>query len=91
MIKTIYAYTCISSTLVISYIPYLWYLIVGLFSKEKQQNTLDKYTALWGRACVGFTRSNIEVIGKEKLPEGNVLYVSNHQSNYDIPLLLGQG
>lgn len=89
MIKTIYAYTCIGSTLVISYIPYLWYLILGLFSKEKQKTTLHKYTALWGRTCVAFSRSKVEVIGKEKLPEGNVLYVGNHQSYYDIPLLLG--
>ena len=89
MIKTIYAYACISLTLVFSYIPYLWYLILGLFSKAKQEKTLHNYTALWGRTCVGFTGSNIEVIGKEKLPEGNVLYVGNHQSYYDIPLLLG--
>ena len=89
MIKKIYAYTCIILTLAISYIPYLWYMILGLFNKDRQYHFLHRSTALWGRICVGFTKSNIEVIGAEKLPDGNVLYVGNHQSYYDIPLLLG--
>lgn len=89
MIKTIFAYTQLICVMIIAYIPYLWYLILGVFSKEKQNNFLHRYTAIWGRVCVNLSHSTVQVIGKEKLPEGNVLYVSNHQGYYDIPLLLG--
>lgn len=87
--KTALAYLQLALIMLISYIPYLWYLILGLFNKEKQLNFVHKVTATWGRVCVNLSHSNVEVIGEEKLPEGNVLYVGNHQGYYDIPLLLG--
>lgn len=89
MIKTALSYLMLSIVMLLAYIPYLWYLIVGLFNRDKQTAYLHRVTAFWGRLCVNLSRSSVEVIGKEKLPEGNVLYVSNHQGYYDIPLLLG--
>ncbi len=89
MIKTIYAYACLTIIMLVAYLPYLWYIILGFFNKDKQTHFLHKVTAVWGRACVKLSRSTIEVIGTDKLPKGNVLYVGNHQGYYDIPLLLG--
>ena len=89
MIKTYYAYTRVALYLIASGPMYLWYLILGLFSKDKQYHFLHRTTARWGRQMVRLSKSTVTVTGTEKLPEGNVLYVGNHQSYYDIPVLLG--
>lgn len=89
MFKTFTAYARLAVVMLLSYLPYLWYLLLGFISKDRQYHFLHKSTALWGRICVGLSRSKVEVTGAEKLPEGNVLYVGNHQGYYDIPLLLG--
>ncbi len=89
MIRTYFFYMVLGLYLTFSLFNYLWYLILGLFNKDAQYHFLHKATARWGRLMVALSGSKINVIGEEKLPEGNVLYVGNHQSNYDIPLLLG--
>jgi 1-acyl-sn-glycerol-3-phosphate acyltransferase len=89
MIRTYYAYTIFTLYLLISGFAYLWYLFLGVVNKKAQYDYLHRCTATWGRAMVKLSSSNIELIGADKLPEGNVLYVCNHQSYYDIPLLLG--
>lgn len=44
----------------------------------------------WARSLVKFAGVSVAVSGEEKIPvEGSVLFVSNHQGNFDIPLLLG--
>lgn len=66
------------------------YLIIGILGKkEKQKEYLNKITKNWARHMVKLTGSNVELIGEENIPEGNVLFVSNHQGNFDIPLFLG--
>ncbi|MFT9497777.1 lysophospholipid acyltransferase family protein [Anaerosolibacter sp.] len=44
----------------------------------------------WAKSLVNFTGAQIQVTGEENIPkEGSVLFVSNHQGNFDIPILLG--
>ncbi|AHF07061.1 lysophospholipid acyltransferase family protein [Desulfitobacterium metallireducens] len=44
----------------------------------------------WARSLVKFAGVTVTVTGQVKVPtEGAVLFVSNHQGNFDIPLLLG--
>lgn len=43
----------------------------------------------WARFVVGLTGAKIEVSGQENIPAGPVVFVGNHQSNFDIPILLG--
>ncbi len=65
-----------------------WYL--GKMGQSgKQTEMLHKTTTKWARNMVRFTGSTVEVIGLENIPERNVLFVSNHQGNFDIPLLMG--
>ena len=89
MFKTYYAYAMFALYQIFSFFAYLWYQVLGLFSKDRQKKFLHLTVSTWGRAMVGLSGSNVTVEGKEKLPEGNVLYVGNHQGYYDIPLLLG--
>lgn len=44
----------------------------------------------WARSAIGFNGSMIKVTGVENIPkEGGVLFISNHQSNFDIPIFIG--
>lgn len=41
-----------------------------------------------GNGLVKRSGSDINIVGAEKIPDGPVLFVSNHQSNFDIPLMM---
>lgn len=57
--------------------------------KEKDELTY-KTARNWGRDLMRLSGSKIKVTGEENVPkDGAVLFVSNHQSNLDIPILLG--
>lgn len=60
---------------------------------KKGQNIDDmvyKKVVHWARSMVKLTGSQVQVIGEENIPEeGPIVFVANHQSNFDIPLLLG--
>lgn len=44
----------------------------------------------FGRGMLGSSKSTIEISGLENIPKDEaILFVSNHQSNFDIPILLG--
>lgn len=68
----------------------LYYKNLGKKGKTKEQKEfLYKVTSRWAKDLVTLTGSKVEVIGLENVPEQNVLYVSNHQGNFDIPVLMG--
>ncbi len=44
----------------------------------------------WARYVVSLSGGTVEVVGEENVPaEGSVVFVGNHQGNFDIPILLG--
>ncbi|AKL94406.1 1-acylglycerol-3-phosphate O-acyltransferase PlsC [Clostridium aceticum] len=56
--------------------------------QEKRQLT-DRISKRWSEVLIGATGSTVEVKGLENIPEeGPVLFVSNHQGYFDIPVLL---
>ncbi len=55
----------------------------------KQQEYLYAAVKDWGHYLVETTGSQVEVVGLEHIPEGACLIISNHQSNFDIPILGG--
>lgn len=58
--------------------------------KEEMDLLIYQTENSWGRSLVKFTGSTVEVKGRENLPEnGHFVLVSNHQGNFDIPILLG--
>lgn len=65
------------------------------FIKQKPQLSIQEYDQLihtepqkWAAGIMKRTKSNVAITGVEKLPEGPVLFVSNHEGNFDIPVLL---
>jgi 1-acyl-sn-glycerol-3-phosphate acyltransferase len=59
--------------------------------KQKYNDYTHRAVALWASRVLKSTKANITVHGLENLPkDGAMLFVSNHQSNFDIPLLLAK-
>ncbi len=69
----------------------LAYFALGVLGrKQKQAQFLEWITRTWARQLVALAGGRIEISGLENLPaRGGVLFVSNHQGAFDIPLLLG--
>lgn len=73
-------------------IPMLWK--VNRLEKKGKLNEREAYihrvSKKWMLDNVKFSGSTVTVNGLENLPdEGPVVYISNHQGNFDIPLLMG--
>lgn len=65
------------------------------FIKQKPQLSVQEYDQLihtepqkWAAGIMKRTGSSVAITGLEKLPDGPVLFVSNHEGNFDIPVLL---
>ncbi|MBN2260450.1 MAG: 1-acyl-sn-glycerol-3-phosphate acyltransferase [Clostridiales bacterium] len=79
----------------LSLILLLPFLLVGKYYEkkgmsEKLKNYAFKKARNWSNQLNFIAGGKIEVIGEENIPENDsFLIVSNHQSNFDIPILLG--
>ncbi len=83
------------------FIYFFGYLIYSLPTIKKVKNLDESLTVEerdtiihqkpkhWAKTLVKLTGSEIEVVGQEKIPQGPVLFVSNHQGNFDVPILIG--
>lgn len=89
MIRTILWFLWFGVSLLLT-IPFL--LVAKLLDWTHRISARDNYvfrvTSIWARSQVAASGSKIRVIGQENLPEGSVLFISNHQSNFDIPIFM---
>lgn len=89
MLRTIIWFLWFGISLVCT-LPFLF--IVKLFDWTNKTSIRDKFvhkvTSVWAKSQVSMSGSKIMVTGEENLPEGAVLYISNHQSNFDIPIFM---
>lgn len=57
---------------------------------EERNRLAFKVVGKMSRNLIKLSGSQVKVIGEENIPNDEaVLFISNHQSNFDIPLLLG--
>ena len=72
-------------------LPYLLLVklvrLIGLMSLHERM--LEVYLGFFGKSVIRIVGAKVEVKGAENLPRGTVLYVGNHQSYGDIPIILG--
>lgn len=69
-------------------------LYVKILDKNKRYKERDeivyKTVSRWARSLVKLTGSRISVTGQENIPKsGPVVFMSNHQGNFDIPIMMG--
>ncbi|HAR64490.1 MAG: 1-acyl-sn-glycerol-3-phosphate acyltransferase [Candidatus Margulisiibacteriota bacterium] len=84
------------------FIYFWWYLLltfpslimVVIFARKnniiEKDKIINRVTKHWAKSMIGVTGSTVRVTGEENVPlEGAVLFVSNHQGNFDIPIMVG--
>ena len=68
----------------------LYSLIQVFLSHRQKRRFVYKVVRFWGRVTVKSTGSKVIITGMENIPpERNLCLVGNHQSNFDIPSLVG--
>ncbi len=85
MIRTLYiTIWVVFATLVLG----LTVMILSYFVKSG--NPLHRIARLWGRSILVVSRIKVTVEGLSNInPQRSYIYMPNHQSNFDIPVLLG--
>ncbi|NMA83055.1 MAG: 1-acyl-sn-glycerol-3-phosphate acyltransferase [Epulopiscium sp.] len=69
----------------------VYYQLLGLQGLyKKREEAVYTWLARWCRHLINLTRGQVQVEGLEYLPNhSNILFVSNHQSYFDILLIFG--
>lgn len=84
--------------LILYLVAYLFYSLIFLVRVkfldkrkrvEERDQLVNKISKRWAKAMVKSIGAKVEIIGEDNLPDGPVLLVGNHQSNFDIPILMG--
>jgi 1-acyl-sn-glycerol-3-phosphate acyltransferase len=91
MLRTIFWFTCFWLLQLFSILFLLAYFLLGLLGRRQGQAQLLEWTTRsWARLLIAIAGGRVDVSGLENLPVGGgILFVSNHQGAFDIPLLLG--
>lgn len=62
----------------------------GAGDMDKRDEIVNSVIGPWARRLIEMSGTEVQVKGIENIPDQSpVLFVGNHQSNFDIPLLLG--
>ena len=63
-------------------------IIVSFFTRTG--NPVHNVARIWGQTILLISRVHVRVIGLSNIqPDKSYIYMANHQSNFDIPVLLG--
>ncbi len=92
MIRTIYVVVAAILYFIVSILIHM--PIVIMLGKKKGISKARNYGRIWGNYIINRTGSTVEMIYKNResidaLKDEPVVVVSNHQSNIDIPMLIG--
>jgi 1-acyl-sn-glycerol-3-phosphate acyltransferase len=75
--------------MVVTLIPYVFYLILRIFSKPLTKKYLLVLTRTWAKHVLWVSGVKLNVRGSENIPDSNrVAFITNHQSYFDIPILM---
>jgi 1-acyl-sn-glycerol-3-phosphate acyltransferase len=89
MIRTIIWFIWFWVSLVFT-LPFL--VLVKVLDKQgketKRIEVVHKVASIWARSVVNLSGAKIIVEGLENIPKGPVVFIGNHQGNFDIPILI---
>jgi 1-acyl-sn-glycerol-3-phosphate acyltransferase len=75
--------------MVLTLIAYVPYLIIRTISKPLTRKYLLSLTRLWAQHVLWIAGVRLDVRGRENIPSTDrVAFVTNHQSYFDIPILI---
>ena len=90
MIRTIFFYAYFGISLLLSFVFRIKIKFLTIKGDIKRRTEyIHKVSYIWSRFVMKLAGAKVNIIGLENIPKDQtVLFVSNHQSNFDIPLLL---
>lgn len=90
MIRTVFFYFCLMISFIFTSLFRLNVKILTNKGDVKRRDAfIHKVVFVWSKFVMTISGAKVNVIGLENIPKNQtVLFVSNHQSNFDIPLLL---
>lgn len=90
MLRSILFYPGVILSLIISPIGLIKIKYLEIKGKDKERTAaIYKITHAWAKYVMWLSGARLKVYGKENVPKDEaVLFVSNHQSNFDIPLIM---
>ncbi|MEQ1875847.1 MAG: lysophospholipid acyltransferase family protein [Bdellovibrionia bacterium] len=62
-----------------------WFIVVSIFTGRRDLET--KVIRDWAKGALWISGTKVRIKGVEKIPDGGVIYIFNHQSNVDIPII----
>ena len=84
MIRTLFIYACV---VVVTLVLGIVAISVSFFSRSG--NAAHKIARTWAKSIIWFSGIRVRVTGLENIdPASSYIYMCNHQSNFDIPVLL---
>jgi 1-acyl-sn-glycerol-3-phosphate acyltransferase len=90
MMRTFFGFAALWTSLVLSLpflLPLLPLSLPGL--RKARDRYVQQVTSVWARFILLVCGVNVETRGLNRLPdEGNICFVSNHQSYFDIPIIM---
>lgn len=91
MVRTVWFFMSLVFSLIVTGLIIPFWHFLGLLGLSDVQKKLSHYTSyFWARFLIAMAGMKVRVSGLENVPPDKaVLFVSNHQSNFDIPVLLG--
>lgn len=57
-------------------------------SVSERDRLIHQLPTRWSQTIMKITGSNVQIHGQEHIPDGPVVFVCNHEGDFDIPLLL---
>lgn len=90
MIRTVFFYLCmLISLLVASVFRIKIKILTNKGDIEKRKEFIHKVTYIWSNFIMKVSGAKVNIVGLDNIPKDKtILFISNHQSNFDIPLLL---
>jgi 1-acyl-sn-glycerol-3-phosphate acyltransferase len=65
-------------------------LVIGLSMSPDTAHLIPRVARVWGRSILAVSGVRVRVLGRERIDStAGFIFMANHQSNYDIPVLLG--
>lgn len=90
MLRTILFYPGIILSLIIAPLALIKIKYLEHKGKDKERTeAIFKITSFWAKYVMWLSGAKVKVFGEETIPKDEaVLFVGNHQSNFDIPLIM---
>lgn len=90
MLRTILFYPGIILSLIIAPLALIKIKYLEHKGKDKERTeAIFKITSFWAKYVMWLSGAKVKVFGEENIPKDEaVLFVGNHQSNFDIPLIM---